>query len=77
MAAARAAGKRIIGDIELFSRYADAPVVAITGSNGKSTVTTLLGEMAAADGVKAAGGGNIGTPALDLLADKPELYVVE
>ena len=77
VAAARAAGKRIIGDIELFSRYADAPVVAITGSNGKSTVTTLLGEMAAADGVKAAVGGNIGTPALDLLADKPELYVLE
>ncbi len=75
--AARAAGKRIIGDVELFSRYADAPVVAITGSNGKSTVTTLLGEMAAADGVKVAVGGNIGTPALDLLAGKPELYILE
>ena len=77
IAAARAAGKHIIGDIELFSRYAAAPVVAITGSNGKSTVTTLLGKMAAADGVKVAVGGNIGTPALDLLADDPELYVLE
>ncbi|PCH61210.1 MAG: UDP-N-acetylmuramoyl-L-alanine--D-glutamate ligase [Gammaproteobacteria bacterium] len=75
--AARAAGKRIIGDIELFSRYAVAPVVAITGSNGKSTVTTLLGKMAVADGVKVAVGGNIGIPALDLLADDPELYVLE
>ncbi len=74
---AREAGKRIIGDIELFSRYVSAPVVAITGSNGKSTVTTLLGEMAATNGTHVAVGGNIGTPALDLLDDDVELYVLE
>lgn len=75
--AARDAGKSIIGDIELFSRYAAAPIAAITGSNGKSTVTALLGEMAKAAGVKTAVGGNIGTPALDLLAQDPELFVLE
>lgn len=75
--AARDSGKRIIGDIELFSRYATAPVVAITGSNGKSTVTTLLGAMAKASDTKVAVGGNIGTPALDLLDSDVELYVLE
>ncbi len=65
------------GDIDLFTRYAKAPIVAITGSNAKSTVTTLVGEMAAAAGRKVAVGGNIGTPALDLLSDEVELYVLE
>ncbi len=74
---AREAGKRIIGDLELFSRYVAAPVVAITGSNGKSTVTTLLAEMAIANATKVAVGGNIGTPVLDLLSDDAELYVLE
>lgn len=74
---AAAAGARIVGDIDLFSREAKAPVVAITGSNGKTTVTTLLGEMAVAAGLKIAVGGNIGTPALDLLDDAAELYVLE
>lgn len=77
IAAARARGVPIIGDIELFVRAARAPVVAITGSNGKSTVTTLLGEMAKASGLRTAVGGNLGEPALDLLADDVELYVVE
>lgn len=75
--AARRRGVPVIGDIELFLRAADAPVVAITGSNGKSTVTTLLGEMARASGIKVAVGGNLGTPALDLLDDAVELYVLE
>lgn len=75
--AARAAGIPIVGDIELFVRYARAPIVAITGSNAKSTVTTLLGEMAVSAGIKVAVGGNLGTPALDLLDDKIELYVME
>ena len=66
-----------MGDIELFARVAKAPIVAITGSNAKSTVTTLVGEMAAAAGVKVAVGGNLGTPALDLLDEQPELYVLE
>ena len=75
--AARRRGATVIGDIELFVEAAQAPIVAITGSNGKSTVTTLLGEMAKAGGIKAAVGGNLGTPALDLLDDTNELYVLE
>jgi UDP-N-acetylmuramoylalanine--D-glutamate ligase len=75
---ARARGVPILGDIELFARCVDAPVVAITGSNGKSTVTALVGAMAAAAGRDVRVGGNIGTPALDLLqAVPPELYVLE
>ncbi|MBL4781357.1 MAG: UDP-N-acetylmuramoyl-L-alanine--D-glutamate ligase [Porticoccaceae bacterium] len=71
------AGVEIIGDMELFARHAKAPIVAITGSNGKSTVTTLLGEMARLAGKKVGVGGNLGTPALDLLSDDKELYVLE
>ncbi|AYC34194.1 UDP-N-acetylmuramoyl-L-alanine--D-glutamate ligase [Pseudomonas cavernae] len=74
---AAARGVRLSGDIELFARHARAPIVAITGSNAKSTVTTLVGEMAAAAGKRVAVGGNLGTPALDLLADDVELYVLE
>lgn len=59
-------GKSVIGDIELFLRHIHAPIVAITGSNGKSTVTSLVGEMAKACGIKVAVGGNLGTPVLDL-----------
>ena len=72
-----ARGVRLSGDIDLFARHAKAPIVAITGSNAKSTVTTLVGEMAAAAGKRVAVGGNLGTPALDLLADDVELYVLE
>ena len=71
------AGVEIIGDIELFARHAKAAIVAITGSNGKSTVTTLLGEMARSAGKNTGVGGNLGTPALDLLGDDKELYVLE
>lgn len=74
---ARAAGIPVVGDIEIFVRYAKAPIVAITGSNAKSTVTTLVGEMAKAAGINVAVGGNIGTPALELLNDSVELYVME
>ncbi|TLX60299.1 UDP-N-acetylmuramoyl-L-alanine--D-glutamate ligase [Stutzerimonas nosocomialis] len=74
---AAARGVKISGDIELFAREARAPIVAITGSNAKSTVTTLVGEMAAAAGRRVAVGGNLGTPALDLLDDSVELYVIE
>jgi UDP-N-acetylmuramoylalanine--D-glutamate ligase len=78
IAAAQQAGVEVLGDIELFARYADAPVVAITGSNGKSTVTTLVGEMAQAAGKVGRVGGNIGIPALALLsAEAPDLYVLE
>ncbi|WP_285275990.1 UDP-N-acetylmuramoyl-L-alanine--D-glutamate ligase [Halopseudomonas bauzanensis] len=71
------AGVRVVGDIELFAREADAPVVAITGSNAKSTVTTLVGAMAEKAGRQVAVGGNIGTPALDLLDQRADLYVLE
>ncbi|MFE1814682.1 UDP-N-acetylmuramoyl-L-alanine--D-glutamate ligase [Metapseudomonas otitidis] len=70
-------GVKLSGDIELFARHAKAPIVAITGSNAKSTVTTLVGDMARAAGKRVAVGGNLGTPALDLLADDIELYVME
>ena len=63
-----AAAWRSSGDIELFARAVDAPVVGITGTNGKSTVTTLVGRMAARAGVRVRVGGNLGEPALDLLA---------
>ena len=67
----------IISDIELFGRYTKAPIIGITGSNGKSTVTQLLGEMAIADGKNAVICGNIGKPVMDSLSDEAELYVVE
>ncbi|UTA48867.1 UDP-N-acetylmuramoyl-L-alanine--D-glutamate ligase [Simiduia sp. 21SJ11W-1] len=70
-------GVSVVGDIELFVRHAKAPIVAITGSNAKSTVTTLVGKMAADAGLNVGVGGNLGTAALDLLADDIELYVLE
>ena len=71
------AGVEIVGDIELFCRENQAPVVAITGSNGKSTVTTLVGEMAKAAGWQVGVGGNIGVPALTLLRQENQLVVLE
>lgn len=71
-------GIPIIGDIELFAREAKAPIAAVTGTNGKSTVTTLVALMAEASGKRVLAGGNLGRPALDLLdAPVPELYVLE
>ncbi len=71
-------GLDLIGDIELFAREADGRVVGITGTNGKSTVTTLVGEFAKAAGVEVRVGGNLGEPALDLLAGPPAaMYVLE
>ena len=67
----------VVSDIELFARYAQAPVVGITGSNGKSTVTQLLGEMLENCGKRVAVGGNLGEPALNLLSDEVEYYVLE
>ncbi|KHT64610.1 UDP-N-acetylmuramoyl-L-alanyl-D-glutamate synthetase [Photobacterium gaetbulicola] len=71
------AGIEIVGDIELFARAVDKPVVAITGSNGKSTVTSLVGEMAKEAGIDVGVGGNIGFAALDMLAQDHDLYVLE
>lgn len=76
--AARDAGREVISDIELFAREAKAPFVGVTGSNGKSTVTTLLYHMCRAAGYETLAGGNLGQPALDLLAeDDPDFYVLE
>lgn len=75
--AAMTHGIAVISDIQILRRETDVPIVAITGSNAKSTVTTLIGEMAKNAGIKVAVGGNLGRPALDLLADDPELIVLE
>jgi len=78
VAAALARGLDVVGDIEIFAREVAGRCIGITGTNGKSTVTTLLGEIAEAAGVDARVGGNIGRPALDLLVGEPaELYVLE
>jgi len=76
-------GVEVIGDIELFARelasqpYQHAKLVTITGSNGKSTVTSLLGEMAKKATVNVGVGGNFGVPALTLLDPSIELYILE
>jgi UDP-N-acetylmuramoylalanine--D-glutamate ligase len=71
-------GAQAVGDIELFAREATAPVIAITGANGKSTVTMLTGEMCRRAGLRALVGGNIGVPALSLLESPvPDVYVLE
>ena len=73
LSAAADAGVEIVGDGELFCREEQAHIVAITGSNGKSTVTTLVGEMAKAAGWAVGIGGNIGLPALSLLRQECQL----
>jgi UDP-N-acetylmuramoylalanine--D-glutamate ligase len=74
----RTAGAEIIGDIELFLEAVTAPVVAVTGSNGKSTVTTLVAELLQAAGFDTRAGGNLGPAALDLVqATEPDFYVLE
>lgn len=76
--AARARGIEVLGDVELFARAVRAPVIGVTGTNGKSTVTTLVARMAAAAGRRVLAGGNLGEPALDLLEQPaPDLYVLE
>jgi UDP-N-acetylmuramoylalanine--D-glutamate ligase len=76
--AARARGIDVLGDVELFARDVHAPVIGVTGTNGKSTVTTLVARMAAAAGRRVLAGGNLGEPALDLLGQPaPDLYVLE
>jgi len=72
-----AKGVVCVSEIDLFACSVNAPVIAISGSNGKSTVTTMVGEMAKAAGKRVGVGGNLGTPALDLLQQDAELYVLE
>jgi UDP-N-acetylmuramoylalanine--D-glutamate ligase len=75
---ALARGIEVVGDIELFARAVRAPVMAITGTNGKSTVTTLVAQMLEAAGCSVRAGGNLGEPALNLLAGPvPDFYVLE
>jgi UDP-N-acetylmuramoylalanine--D-glutamate ligase len=72
-------GIPVMGDIEVFAGQVSSPVIAITGSNGKSTVTSMVADMARQSGVNARVGGNLGTPALDLIDEDeaPELYILE
>lgn len=77
LAEAVQAGATILGDIDLFMRQAHAPVIGITGSNAKSTVTALVGAMARSAGLAVGVGGNLGPPALDLLDETNALYVLE
>ncbi len=84
VAAALARGQQVVGDVELFARTVQSwevppKVVAITGSNGKSTVTTMVGRMVEAAGLSVAAIGNIGTPVLDVLSpgERKEVYVLE
>ncbi len=74
---ARRRGLAVIGDIELFALAARAPVIAVTGSNGKSTVTTLTSKILESQGLRAPAGGNLGPPALDLLEGEADAYVLE
>ncbi len=74
------AGVQVVGDVELFAQYRDpkAKVIAITGANGKTTVTTLVDEMCKAAGLKTIVAGNIGLPVLNALAmETPDVYVLE
>lgn len=78
--AAKQKGIQVIGDIELFCRQAQAPIIAITGTNAKSTVVTLIADIINDAGFKVALGGNIGIPVLDLLDNaegEPDFYVLE
>jgi UDP-N-acetylmuramoylalanine--D-glutamate ligase len=77
LAAAIEKDVEVIGDIDLFAEYVSAPVVAITGSNGKSTVTELVTQMAKRAGIEAVACGNIGLPVLDALDESVGLYVIE
>lgn len=74
---ARSLGETVIGEIELAAQFLPGPIVAITGSNGKTTTTTLVGQIMTAGGFSALVGGNIGTPAISLAERaKPETIVV-
>ena len=76
-AAAKAHGVRVLGDVELAATRTNTPIIAVTGTNGKSTVTRLVAEMLNADGKPAIEAGNVGYPILDAINDAAEFYVVE
>ena len=70
-------GSKLVSDIDLFACSVEEPIIAVTGSNGKSTVTTMVGEMAKSAGIRVGVGANLGTPALDLLEQAADLFVLE
>ena len=74
---AKDAGAEIRGDIDVFVAETDKPVIGITGSNGKSTVTTFVGQLLESCGLRVALGGNLGIGALDLLDQDADIYVLE
>jgi UDP-N-acetylmuramoylalanine--D-glutamate ligase len=76
LASAREKGIPVIGEVELASRFIDTPIVAVTGTNGKTTTTELLGRMLAASGRKVFVGGNIGNPLIRVLQQKADLDVI-
>jgi UDP-N-acetylmuramoylalanine--D-glutamate ligase len=73
---ARERGLSIISEIELASRFTQTPIIAVTGTNGKSTVTTLIGDILKQSGKKVAVGGNLGTPFVALLEEEPVDYFI-
>lgn len=75
--AARDAGVAVIGDIELAARRTTTPIVAVTGTNGKSTITRLITLMLQASGVDAVEAGNMGRPFVDAITEPADVYVVE
>ena len=77
ISAALNSGAKLVSDIDLFAAVVHVPIVGITGANGKSTVTTMVGDMARACGKNVGVGGNLGKPALDLLDPHADLYVLE
>ncbi|WP_281560710.1 UDP-N-acetylmuramoyl-L-alanine--D-glutamate ligase [Thalassomonas sp. RHCl1] len=77
IAGAISPGCQVWGDVELFCRLTDVPVIAVTGSNGKSTVVSLLAHLAQSLGLNAELGGNVGVPILDLIDKAPELLILE
>jgi UDP-N-acetylmuramoylalanine--D-glutamate ligase len=68
---------KIWSEIELFAHFCNKPIIAITGSNGKSTVTTLIADILLAAGFKVGVGGNLGVPAIELLDEATQYYVLE
>ena len=74
---AQAAGVQLISDIDLFFSVADKPVISITGTNGKSTVTSLVGHLLQSAGLRVGVGGNLGEAALGLVAADVDVYVLE
>lgn len=74
--AARASGATVIGEVELAYRFCPVPIIAVTGTNGKGTTVTLLGDMLNRTGIRAAVGGNIGVPLISLLDSTPAPQVI-